>query len=291
MPGRTHALMGKIAHRGTRMIAVRFGETFPMYSVTEYPKSGGSWLSYMIGDALQLPVPTKSVFPIGCSAVLHNHWTYSPRLRRVGYLYRDGRDIAVSLLFHTIRIYNDPHAPTQAATRAMLRRLFGDDFDQSDSKALLPKFIEHVFARPFSNRQTWPQHVRNWHDPEHRPHVAYVSYEQLRSDPCAHLKRVVEHLSGEPIEDWRIKMTVEKFSIKRQTGRAAGQEDRSHFIRKGIAGDWVNHFTPEAARVFNGVAGETLIQLGYEPDDCWVERVGQAPKPEIAGTVGPRDRP
>jgi hypothetical protein len=57
--------------------------------------------------------------------------------------------------------------------------------------------------------------------------------------------------------------------MQRATGRAPGQEDRTNFIRKGVVGDWVNHFSREAAEVFDWLAGDTLVSLGYEPDRGW----------------------
>jgi len=78
-----------------------------------------------------------------------------------------------------------------------------------------------------------------------------------------------------PIRKGIIRRTVDHFSMSSDTGRKQGEEDRSSFIRKGIAGDWKNHFTPETARVFNELAGDMLIKLGYEQDDSWVERFTQ----------------
>ena len=47
-------------------------------------------------------------------------------------------------------------------------------------------------------------------------------------------------------------------------GRERGQEDtRSHF-RKGIVGDWVNHFDIAAWRACDEIAGTLLEQLGYD---------------------------
>jgi hypothetical protein len=83
---------------------------------------------------------------------------------------------------------------------------------------------------------------------------------------------VVEHVAGRAIEDWRVEMAVEKFSMQRATGRRPGEEDRSTLIRKGVVGDWVNHFSREAAVAFDRVAGETLVALGYEADRAWVSR-------------------
>ncbi len=267
--------MMRISHRINRSVGIRWGESFPFYYVSEYPKSGGTWLSQMIGDVLQLPVPQRSTMPIGCASVLHNHWAYHKGLRRVAYLYRDGRDAMVSAVFHVLREYKNPGARAHSIARARLHRLFGSSFDAEDTATILPRLVEDLFSKPLGNRQTWPEHIRDWYDPDSRPHIAYVSYEQLLEDPRAHLRRVVEHIGDREVEPWRIEMTVEKFSIKRQTGRSAGLEDRSHFIRKGVAGDWENHFTPEAARVFDQHAGEELVRLGYERDRSWIARLGE----------------
>lgn len=52
-------------------------------------------------------------------------------------------------------------------------------------------------------------------------------------------------------------------------GRNHGEEDvRSHY-RKGAAGDWVNHFTPEHCRFFKEKYNDVLIKLGYEKSSNW----------------------
>lgn len=40
-------------------------------------------------------------------------------------------------------------------------------------------------------------------------------------------------------------------------------------FRKGVMGDWRNYFTPEHKRAFKEVAGQLLIELGYEKDLDW----------------------
>ncbi len=44
---------------------------------------------------------------------------------------------------------------------------------------------------------------------------------------------------------------------------------RSLTYRKGIVGDWRNHFTEDHRRIFKQVAGDILIRLGYERDTDW----------------------
>ena len=40
-------------------------------------------------------------------------------------------------------------------------------------------------------------------------------------------------------------------------------------LRKGIKGDWKNHFTPKVVDKVKQVAGDGLVELGYENDLDW----------------------
>jgi hypothetical protein len=40
-------------------------------------------------------------------------------------------------------------------------------------------------------------------------------------------------------------------------------------LRKGIVGDWRNHFTPKVKERAKELIGEALIELGYEKDLDW----------------------
>ena len=69
-----------------------------------------------------------------------------------------------------------------------------------------------------------------------------------------------------------LKKIVGKYSFKTLSGRNPGEENRHSFMRKGIAGDWKNHFSKQARKIFHQYAGVELVRLGYEVDDSWVER-------------------
>jgi hypothetical protein len=95
-----------------------------------------------------------------------------------------------------------------------------------------------------------------------------VSYETLLTDG----KPVVESLLrflGLPYDDALVEDLMERSSFRFHAGRERGQENRKRFYRKGIVGDWRNHFTPEHKRIFKEVAGDMLIRLGYERDLAW----------------------
>ena len=52
-------------------------------------------------------------------------------------------------------------------------------------------------------------------------------------------------------------------------GRKRGQEDVKSHERKGIAGDWANHFSPRVAAAFRSRYGSLLVATGYEKDERW----------------------
>jgi hypothetical protein len=52
-------------------------------------------------------------------------------------------------------------------------------------------------------------------------------------------------------------------------GRRAGSEDTGSHYRKGVAGDWVNHFDDVHVKAFKDRFEGLIPKLGYEPDDDW----------------------
>lgn len=270
---RSGLLAQRLAKKMTRSIGVHWGESFPFYYVTEHPKSGGSWLAKMVSDYLQLPFPQFSRLPLGFSCVILNHWPYHRQLKRVTYLYRDGRDVMVSYYFHHMHMSRHADNPVPRRIARTYERLLGKNFDPDDVVRHMPRFIEHEFAHPGRGTAVnWRDHVDGWFRAEGTGAVTYVSYEELLRDCRAALTRVVEAVSGEAVDTWRLETTIEKMSMKRQTGRDRGESKIDQHSRKGVAGDWKTYFSREAAEVFNDVAGDTLVRLGYETDKGWVDR-------------------
>lgn len=56
---------------------------------------------------------------------------------------------------------------------------------------------------------------------------------------------------------------------QRTKGRKQGQEDRGSHFRKGVHGDWLNHFTLEHLAEFKQRYEDLLFQLGYESEPDW----------------------
>jgi hypothetical protein len=260
--------MERASSRVDRWLGVRYSAAYPLYYVIEHPRAGGTWLADMVADALQLPFPKNNLFPLGCTGVLHNHWSWEPRLRNVMYMVRDGRDVAVSLFFYCTR-------PIRlGADRGMLRYI-GRRFpylvvpgaDLGDCSGMLPRFIEDWVRRPYGCRDSWPEHVRSW--ALDSTGVVVAGYEELRADTPGVLTRVLREVTGKEPDPRQVQVAVERFTFERQTGRQAGSQDTSNAKRKGIVGDWRNHFSREAGEVFDRHCGEMLMRLGYERDRDW----------------------
>jgi hypothetical protein len=98
---------------------------------------------------------------------------------------------------------------------------------------------------------------------------AEVRYEDLLVRPNEEVERLLGFL-GVDTDETLVEHCVRSASFEKLSmGRERGEEDPSSFYRKGVAGDWKNHFTGEDRRIFKEEAGELLIRLGYERDLDW----------------------
>lgn len=61
----------------------------------------------------------------------------------------------------------------------------------------------------------------------------------------------------------------EKRFSKLAKGRKKGQEDATNHFRKGVKGDWKNHFTDQHKAYFKRDFNDLLLKLGYENDGDW----------------------
>lgn len=262
-------LLERVSTRVTRQIAIRCASTVPMYPVVEYPKCGGTWVCRMLAESLGLPFAEYSRLPIAMPSVVHGHWRFNRRLNNTTYLMRDGRDVVVSFYFHFTRMVVNPNQKYPSVYIDRLKGLLGENADLQDIQTHLPAFIRYLTEHPTGCRQSWQDHNNAWID---QPGIRYLKYEDLRTDCVETMKKHVYSLVGDEMNEDRIERAVDQFSMKRMTGRNPGEEDTGSFIRKGVVGDWKNHFTKEAGEVFDALAGNVLVRLGYEQDNSWVQR-------------------
>jgi hypothetical protein len=133
---------------------------------------------------------------------------------------------------------------------------------------------DRFFTADYHGQQfSFEKGVRNWRlDMESQMRASgelfTCSYEDLLGDGARVVKDLLGFL-GLPAGDDVVSDLLERSSFRFYAGRDPGQEDRKRFYRKGVAGDWKNHFTDEQKDVFKQLAGDMLIALGYEKDLSW----------------------
>lgn len=100
-----------------------------------------------------------------------------------------------------------------------------------------------------------------------RPDIREMRFETMIADPLPFLHEAFTFVGLPTGELGRI--VAEHEFHRLAGGRTRGQEARDQKYRKGIAGDWRNHFTPRITEAFKQRHGRLLVQLGYEADLNW----------------------
>jgi hypothetical protein len=237
--------------------------------VTEYPKSGGTWVVGMLGDALRLPkrdiyisdqhpwlqggskgidlrghpwFADSASLNLTDSCVIKSHELPNSSLiefpARFIHLIRDGRDVVVSKYFYE------------------------RDFCVANG-------IYEKFDVPFEDYVAqvaleWRNYVLAWK----QCGIATFKYEDFLEDTQNTLQTVLDGL-GLKVEDAELQQAIDtntKVKLKQALDKA---HKYNTFIRKGISGDWRHCFKAEHVRAFKQLAGDALIQLGYEHSSCW----------------------
>ena len=273
-----------------RISANRFGHSIGLQYVGGYPKSGTTWISKMIAHYLDLPVVMASSLALGFKCVIHHHWNYHSSLDRSIYVIRDGRDVMVSVYSNLMKGYQHRNKTLGELGRSpikgfvenaghwgrqsrRLRWLYGKNFDPWDVERNLPIFIEAEFAKPFiaAVQVPWTRHIQIWK--ESSKHTTFVKYEDILDNGTSTLAAILNLYLEDEADKQEVEYTVNRYSFQKITGRSPGIEDRTSIFRKGIKGDWRNYFTSQTAQVFDHYAGDLLIELGYESNRKWIEKI------------------
>jgi hypothetical protein len=150
---------------------------------------------------------------------------------------RDGRDCTVSAWFHNLR---DPE---------WIKYNLG-------SMEAFAKRVAEVWAGDLASAQQFA---------DRQPHrILRIRYEDLAAAPEMILARLFEFLGVEHDEKVVAQSLSDASFAKFSGGRNPGEENRLSFFRKGVAGDWRNHFSEDALQAFREAAGPWLERLGYE---------------------------
>lgn len=236
-----------------------------IFHVTHW-KAGSQWIKKILRDCvgddrivepqprmeqfLDLPLQAGKVYPTVYLPSRDFQSVTLPANARHFVVIRDLRDTLVSGYFSmrfSHPVLNDP----MARMRARLESL-------DEEEGLL------VVMDKWLSSSAWIQH--SWLETGE----PLIRYEDLLERDVEILERVLLDACGLPVERDRFRRIVEGTRFERSSGgRARGEEDVTQHMRKGMAGDWRNHFTDRLREAFKIRYGRLLIALGYEADDDW----------------------
>ncbi|MFZ0769867.1 MAG: sulfotransferase domain-containing protein [Candidatus Sulfotelmatobacter sp.] len=238
-----------VRHRGFKISDVFVGS---------YPRSGSTWLRFMLLEILagqssgfsntnemipdvgkhQSAVP---VLPAG-GRLVKTHEPFRAEYKKAIYLARDPRDVALSEF---------------AYQKAL--GLAGSDFDG---------YLQHFLRGEVNPFGSWSNHAISWTDAADsgRSEVLLVCFEELKSNSEQELSRIVDFL-GVPVQAAKIRAAIANNSMDKMRQKEKANPQRASakgkFICSGSAGGWREVFTEEQSQLVQQYAGNILARLGY----------------------------
>ena len=229
--------------------------------LVSYPKSGNTWMrfllaNYISGGRVDLSQTDRLVPDIEYNPqdiietlkprIIKTHYPFTEKYKRVVYIVRDGRDVAVSY-FHHLKKFRQLEADTS----------FSD---------YLGNFIEGKVG-PFGD---WGAHVDGWLDGA--KDMLLIRYEDMLAEAPKVLESVVRYCELK-VDEKQIIDSVSACSLielreieKRQFNDIkvlSNSDPSAYFFRKGISGDWKNYFSVIDERKFLAAFSGAMSRVGY----------------------------
>lgn len=235
--------------------------------LTSYPRSGNTWTRFLVGNLI-CPNETVSFTNIETIVpdmyktadmvlrrlprprVLKSHEPFDPRYRRIIYIVRDPRDVAISNYHWEMKL-----------------RSITDGYPIAE---FVPRWMEPQFWLRIGS---WADHVNSWLATRaENPSFLLVRYEDLKKNPQKELGRMANLLGIDP-EAHILDRAVASSSAERMSqmeSTQAGQWVATHrtrqdkpFVRQGASGGWRSVLPPETVTYIEGRWGGLMKKLGY----------------------------
>uniref|UniRef100_A0A4W2D2M6 Sulfotransferase n=1 Tax=Bos indicus x Bos taurus TaxID=30522 RepID=A0A4W2D2M6_BOBOX len=231
--------------------------------IVTYPKSGTNWMIEILslilkdGDPSWIhSVPIWKRSP--CPRLMSSHLpiqlfakAFFNSKAKVIYMGRNPRDVAVSLYHYSkiARQLKDPGTPDQ--------------------------FLEN-FLKGEVQFGSWFDHIKGWIRMKGKENFLFITYEEMQQDLRSSVQRICQFLSR-PLGEEALESVVAHSAFKAMKANPMSNFsllphsllDQRHgaFLRKGVCGDWKNHFTLAQSEAFDRAYREQMRGLPTFPWD------------------------
>lgn len=231
--------------------------------IVSYPKSGNTWVRFLVGNVLYPDEQTTFVnmenripdiysnmdrelsrFP--SPRILKSHEPFDHRYRKVIYIVRDPRDIAVSYYHFLIK------------------------YGHIDETWPMEKHVSSFAAGDLDGYGTWHENVGSWLGARRgNQKFLLLRYEDILYSPVEELRKVAHFLSTEVTED-SLHKAVELSSadqmrdLEKERPNKKGRKDKL-FVRSAASGNWKNVLPESSVRLIEERWGGLMRELGYLP--------------------------
>jgi hypothetical protein len=238
----------------------------PLIAYFGHHKAATTWVTYILGHACRIrglkmayahnDETLDECLEAGNMDVLAYVNAEVEHLPRLGdlrgfHVVRDPRDMIVSGYFSHRHSHAD--APWLDDHRRRLNELSIED-------GIIEEMEWHITRMVIDQMRRWDYA---------QPNVLELRMEDLSRIPEKGFLQIIR-FTDFGIEDDTLAGILREHTFERQSGgRHPGEEDRFHHFRKGVWGDWRNHFTDAHIRRFKDLYQDVVELLGYESDDRW----------------------
>jgi hypothetical protein len=237
--------------------------------IVSYPRSGNTWTRFLIANLIHPEQPvtfadierlipdceamsSRFVKRIPRPRIIKSHEYFDPRYKKVIYIVRDPRDVALS--------YYD----------------FSRKYRQIDDAFPLTRFVSDFVAGRLSSFDwgTWGENVASWfYTRGGRAEFLLLRYEDMLADTAHELSKVARFLGIDPTME-RLAAAIDRSSADKMRGMEKTQGDqwvttrnkRSDipFVRTASSGLWKEKLPVSSIAEIETAWGPLMRELGYE---------------------------
>jgi Sulfotransferase domain len=250
-------------HHPGRNLAVFPDDIF----IVSYPKSGNTWTRFLMANLvnpekspdfaninLVIPDPEalskRRLARLPRPRIIKSHQYFDPRYRRVIYVVRDPRDVALSQYhFHIKRTLIDDSYPVE-------------------------RFVQRFVAGETSPYASWGENVAGWVATRYNtPGFLLLRYEDMMADTAGELAKVAALLKLDASPE-RLAQAVDRSSadrmrtLEKQQARKWSSTRNTRqdipFVRTAKSGNWKSGMPQAAIETIETAWGPLMRWLGYE---------------------------